>query len=88
MDRDHQIGHAYFMDILSLSDLYKTWYYRLIPLLSEYFYNDLETIQSIIGKEFIDQRGQVKLIDYKTTDGNASPFEQAFMRISKGNVDV
>ena len=32
-DRDHRLGHAYFMGIDTLTGLYNTWYYKIIPLL-------------------------------------------------------
>jgi len=63
-DRDHRIGHAYFMGIESLSNLYQTWYYKILPLLGEYFYNDTETLKSIVGKSFYDQYGNVNTFRY------------------------
>ena len=39
-DRDHRLGHSYFLDIYSLKDLKIRWYYKILPLLMEYFYND------------------------------------------------
>ena len=48
-DRDHRLGHAYFMGIDTLTGLYNTWYYKIIPLLSEYFYNDVSTLTEIVG---------------------------------------
>jgi 5-methylcytosine-specific restriction protein B len=53
-DRDHRIGHAYFMDLNNLEAFRITWYYKIIPLLMEYFYNDGKTISEIIGTAFID----------------------------------
>ena len=43
IDRDHRIGHSYFMgdDLVTKYDLYNVWYYKLLPLLMEYFYNYL-----------------------------------------------
>lgn len=49
-DREHTIGHAFFMDkemnISKLADIFKN---KLIPLLQEYFYEDYEKIQWILG---------------------------------------
>jgi predicted RNA-binding protein with PUA-like domain len=54
LDRDHQIGHSYFMGLQSLEDLRFAWEYKTVPLLQEYFYGDGEKLQSVLGKEFVE----------------------------------
>jgi 5-methylcytosine-specific restriction protein B len=66
LDRDHRIGHSYFMDIDSIKDLRNVWYLQIVPLLMEYFYNDFKSIQSIIGSNLIDTDGKVK--DFQNDD--------------------
>lgn len=47
-DKDHHIGHAYFMGLNSLSDLITVFYQKILPLLQEYFYDDWEKIQIVL----------------------------------------
>ncbi len=48
-DRDHVIGHAYFLDVENLDDLKKCFLRKIIPLLQEYFYGDWEKICIVLG---------------------------------------
>lgn len=48
-DREKTIGHAYLMDISSLSGLKEVFQNKIIPLLQEYFHNDYEAIQAILN---------------------------------------
>ena len=46
-DREHQIGHTYFINVDSLDDLEKTFKTKIIPLLQEYFYDNYEKIKLV-----------------------------------------
>lgn len=83
LDRDHRIGHSYFMDIVNLTDLYNVWYYKIIPLLLDYFYNDIATLKNIIGAEFFTNQGSVNYLDLVAADGAVSAFERALLAIIK-----
>lgn len=49
-DRDHKIGHAYFIkENLAFDDLVSIMKNKVIPLLCEYFYDDYEKIELILG---------------------------------------
>lgn len=54
LDKDHQIGHSYFINILSFEDLIKCFKDKVIPLLEEYFYGDFGKIGLVLGKGFIE----------------------------------
>lgn len=80
-DRDHRIGHAYFMGIESLNNLYQTWYYKILPLLGEYFYNDIESLTAIVGESFYDKNGNVQYLPLSKGDKGISNFEQKLIDI-------
>ncbi len=57
LDRDHTIGHSYFIklkenDITGLRNAFKN---NIIPLLQEYFYGDYEKIGLVLGKGFFNE---------------------------------
>ncbi len=59
-DRDHQIGHSYLMrlnDATSRGDAIEkfwfVWYYEILPLLQEYFYDSPRKMKEILG-DFVD----------------------------------
>jgi 5-methylcytosine-specific restriction protein B len=52
-DRDHQIGHAYFMHVCNVNDLMAVFRDNIIPLLQEYFFGDYYKIQLVLGQGFI-----------------------------------
>ena len=49
-DRDHQIGHTYFLNIENIDSLAKTFKNKIIPLLQEYFYDNWEKIDLVLNK--------------------------------------
>jgi hypothetical protein len=51
-DREHQIGHAYFLDVRSLQDLRDVFADRILPLLQEYFFGSWDKIALVLGYPF------------------------------------
>ncbi|MFD1954834.1 AAA family ATPase [Paenibacillus thailandensis] len=85
LDRDHRIGHAYLMDVLTIDDLFKSWYYKILPLIAEYFYNDVTAMQSVVGSKFIDKTGSIRFLSTLPSGAEkVSEFEQALIAIYKG----
>ena len=57
LDREHQIGHTYFMGVDDLESLEATFKNKIIPLLQEYFYDDWEKIDLVLNRNgFIEDK--------------------------------
>ncbi len=52
LDKDHLIGHSYFLTVENLNDLRITFRNKIIPLLQEYFFGDFGKIGLVLGKGF------------------------------------
>jgi 5-methylcytosine-specific restriction protein B len=55
LDKDHLIGHSYFIHVKSASDLQSVFHDNIIPLLQEYFYGDYGKIGLVLGVGFFDE---------------------------------
>ncbi len=60
IDRDHQIGHSYFMSVANSPEadrvdmLEFVWNNRVLPLLEEYYYAQPEALSELLG-DFLDE---------------------------------
>lgn len=74
LDRDHRIGHAYLMTVDSLAGLRDVFAKRVIPLLQEYFFDDLARVAAVLatsakGSAFVRCEPQ----RYKELFGGSAP---------------
>jgi len=85
-DREHQIGHSYFMDdCLKGTDekakekwLAKVFKDKIIPLLQEYFYGDYKKIYYVLGGSKIKGEGFVKIDSVTKSDIFAVKIEEDY----------
>ena len=57
-DRDHTIGHAYFINVSDMETLANVFKNKILPLLQEYFYDDWEKIRLVLGDNQKDENSQ------------------------------
>ncbi|WP_111709117.1 EVE domain-containing protein [Lutibacter citreus] len=61
IDKDHKIGHSYFLAIETKEDLINVFENEIIPLLEEYFFGDLGKIGLILGNSFITKNNKSEM---------------------------
>ena len=66
-DRDHTIGHAYFINVSDLKTLTNVFKNKILPLLQEYFYDDWEKIRLVLGDSQKDENLQLVKIKKNMT---------------------
>jgi 5-methylcytosine-specific restriction protein B len=75
-DREKQIGHSYFMkngkQVDTIDDLREVYIYDIIPLISEYCFNDYSKMSEIIGEKFIDTESEE--LKYELLNGTEDYF--------------
>jgi hypothetical protein len=50
-DRDHRIGHAFFMSVKDADGFNRVFRRKVVPLLQEYFFNDIDGARFVLGEE-------------------------------------
>ena len=71
-DREHQIGHSYFLPLIKESTkkrLDAIFRVNIIPLLAEYFYGDWADIRFILNNDFVAEKPLSKYIANSTRKG-------------------
>jgi 5-methylcytosine-specific restriction protein B len=49
-DRDHRIGHAFFMGVKDAAGFNRDFVRKVVPLLQEYFFNDIDGARFVLGE--------------------------------------
>lgn len=52
LDREHTIGHAYFINCATIADIAAVMRNKIFPLLQEYFFDDYDRIYEVLGEKF------------------------------------
>ena len=80
VDRDHTIGHAFFMEVDSLDSLRNVFANKVIPLLQEYFYGDYAKMEMVIGPDFFNSEKRKKKVTFAIQNED--------VEISTGNFEL
>lgn len=67
-DREHTIGHAFFIGVNDFAGLSSVFRNKVLPLLQEYFYDDYEKISLVLGDEGKSEEHQ--FVTKKTPESN------------------
>ena len=78
LDREHQIGHTYLLDVDTIDKLSETMRNRIFPLLQEYFFDDWTKIWAVLGRNaFIRTRKAENLtLDPESPDESKEIYER------------
>lgn len=55
IDKDHKIGHSYFLKVNNKEKLVHAFKNEIIPLLEEYFFGDYGKIGLVLGSSFVEK---------------------------------
>lgn len=75
-DREHQIGHSYFMKYKNPKDLINVFKNNIVPLLQEYFYGNYAYIGLVLGDGFVKKENakpEFASLDGYTYDSDNEP---------------
>jgi len=74
-DREHTIGHAFFMPLiqdLSIENLAAIFAHKIIPLLAEYFFEDWQKIRLVLGDNQKTNKVEAQFILEEELEDNGS----------------
>ncbi len=84
-DRDHTIGHSYFVGVNTEDKLANAFNNKIVPLLQEYFYGDYGKIGLVLGSGFVEKLKNHN-IDFASFDyENANDYKTASYHLIQVN---
>jgi flavodoxin len=81
LNRDHSIGHSYFLHVNSIEDLQITFFKNIIPLLQEYFYGDYAKMSLVIGEGFFESQKDKPKVKFAKGLGDAEVPEKTIVTL-------
>jgi len=81
LDKDHCIGHSYFLGVSSFEDLQEVFATKILPLLEEYFYGDPARIGRVLGEKFVSRNHES--INWASGDWGQEEFDERNIYVIK-----
>lgn len=82
LDRDHLIGHSYFLGVDSIDILMARFKNNILPLLQEYFYGDYGKIGLVLGEGFVTKIEEMK-VRFASFDYDSDMFQNKVTYVLK-----
>jgi len=84
--RDKQIGHSYFMNIPNgdVEVLKQVFRYEIIPLLQDYFYENYNLLEEVLGKKIISKE---KMTVNEELINDSEKFQDELLKIISGKTN-
>lgn len=90
LNKDNQIGHSYFMSANNYCDILQAMVNKIIPLLEEYFYNDMDKVRFVVGDKDKNKKANFFYVEDKEakaahnlyTNGDVDEEDQEFYQLN------
>lgn len=93
LNKDNQIGHSYLMHAKNSCDILSALYNKIIPLLEEYFYNDITKVRFVLndlknGQFYVEDTETNKAYQSYLNDGDVDGEEREFFKLNPSIADA
>ena len=89
LSKDNQIGHSYLMKANTYKEIYNAMINRIIPLLEEYFYDDIQKVRFVLNENddtafpfYIEDLEAKEAYNYYLSSGDIEEEEKHFFVLS------